>query len=138
VAEKTVDVRQVRELESRSGNTRWVLKDDDGNEYTTFRPEIGRKARDVEGSRARIEFHEQQRGDYLNVYLDDVEPIAAAEDEDPAEADEVGWKTAIDAAPWLVGEPAPGEQVPPDELFEKLKPFKDLVERDIEPEREDG
>jgi hypothetical protein len=24
--------------------------------------------------------------------------------------------------------------VPPDELFEKLKPFKDLVERDIEDE----
>jgi hypothetical protein len=138
VPEKSVDVREVREVESRSGNTRWVLKDGEGNEYTTFRPEIGRKARAAEGSRARIEFHEQQRGDYRNVYLDGVEPVAPAGDVEDPEADEVGWRTAIEAAPWLAGEPVPDKEVPPDELFEKLKPFKDLVERDIEEEDDGG
>jgi hypothetical protein len=60
-----------------------------------------RQAVAAEGRRARIEFHENQRGQYTNVYLDKVEPTGPAEgkaDESP-EADEVAWKTAIDAAP---------------------------------------
>ena len=48
------------------------------------------------------------------------------------EADEVAWSTAVEAAPWLAGEPTPKSDLPADELFEKLKPFKDLVEKDIE------
>jgi hypothetical protein len=48
--------------------------------------------------------------------------------------DEVAWKTAIDAAPWLLGGTKPEAEVPAEELFEKLKPFKDLVEHDIEDE----
>ena len=134
--EKTVEVREVREFPTQSGNTRWVLRDDDGEEYTTFRPEIGRRAREAEGKRARIEFHEEQKRGFRNVYLDKVEPAQRphAEPDDSAEADEVAWKTAIDAAPWLLGGTAPDREVPPDELFEKLKPFKDLVEHDIEDE----
>ena len=136
--EKTVDVKDVKEFQTQSGNTRWVLVDEDGNEYTTFRPEIGRRAREAEGRPARIEFHEQEKRGFRNVYLDKVEPTgsgsrAGAPDESP-EADEVAWKTAIDAAPWLLGGTAPEREVPPDELFEKLKPFKDLVEQDIEDE----
>jgi len=136
--EKTVDVKNVKELQTQSGNTRWVLVDEDGNEYTTFRPEIGRRAREAEGRPARIEFHEQEKRGFRNVYLDKVEPTgsgfrAGAPDESP-DADEVAWKTAIDAAPWLLGGTAPEREVPPDELFEKLKPFKDLVEQDIEDE----
>jgi hypothetical protein len=134
--EKTVDVRAVKEFQTQSGNTRWVLVDDDGNEYTTFRPEIGRRAREAEGRAARIEFHEQEKRGFRNVYLDKVEPAGSAQgnaDESP-EADEVAWKTAIDAAPWLLGGTAPDREVPPEELFEKLKPFKDLVEHDIEDE----
>jgi hypothetical protein len=134
--EKTVDVTDVKELQTQSGNTRWVLVDQDGNEYTTFRPEIGRRAREAEGRPARIEFHQQEKRGFRNVYLDKVEPTGPAEgkaDESP-EADEVAWKTAIDAAPWLLGGTASEREVPPDELFEKLKPFKDLVEHDIEDE----
>jgi len=134
--EKTVDVKDVKEFQTQSGNTRWVLVDEDGNEYTTFRPEIGRRAREAEGRPARIEFHEEDKRGFHNVYLDKVEPTgsrAGAPDESP-EADEVAWKTAIDAAPWLLGGTAPEREVPPDELFEKLKPFKDLVEHDIEDE----
>ena len=137
--EKTVDVREVKEHETRSGNTRWVLKDDAGDEYTTFRPDIGRKARQAEGSRARIEFHEEERRGFRNVYLDAVEPIEgrgrAASDPEAPEADEVAWRTAIEAAPWLLGGTTPEREVPPEELFDKLKPFKDLVEHDIEDEQ---
>jgi hypothetical protein len=44
----------------------------------------------------------------------------------------VAWKTAVDAAPWLLGEKPPAEGVEADELFEKLQPFKELVAEDIE------
>jgi hypothetical protein len=136
LVEKTVEVREVREFSTQSGNTRWVLRDAEGGEYTTFRPEIGRRACEAEGRRARIEFHEQDKRGFHNVYLDKVEPLGAApgEPDDSQEADEVAWKTAIDAAPWLLGGTAPEREVPPEELFEKLKPFKDLVEDDIEDE----
>jgi hypothetical protein len=136
LVEKTVEVREVREFPTQSGNTRWVLRDAEGGEYTTFRPEIGRRAREAEGRRARIEFHEQEKRGFHNVYLDDVEPLGAAPDgaDESQEADEVAWKTAIDAAPWLLGGTTPEAEVPADELFEKLKPFKDLVEQDIEDE----
>jgi hypothetical protein len=125
-----VTVRDVKALKTRSGTVRFVLVDEDGKEYTTFRPEIGEQARQALGRRARIEFHEQQRGEWTNVYLDAVEPLDEAE---PGhEADEVAWKTAVDAAPWLLGESPPKEGVDPEELFEKLQPFKELVAEDIE------
>ena len=37
----------------------------------------------------------------------------------------------MDAAPWLVGESEPHEEVAPDELYDKLKPFKQRVAEDI-------
>ena len=123
-----VTVRDVKALKTRSGTVRFVLVDEAGKEYTTFRPEIGEQARQALGRRARIEFHEQQRGEYTNVYLDAVEPLG----EPDHEADEVAWKTAVDAAPWLLGEAPPKEGVEPDELFERLQPFKELVAEDIE------
>jgi len=126
-----VTVRDVKALKTRSGTVRFVLVDEAGREYTTFQPEIGEQARQALGKRARIEFHEQQRGDYTNVYLDAVEPLDRPE-EPGHEADEVAWKTAVDAAPWLLGESPPKEGVDPDELFEKLQPFKELVAEDIE------
>ena len=135
----TVTVRDVQALKTRSGTIRFVLVDDAGKEYTTFRPEIGEQARRAVGRRARIEFHEQQRGGFTNVYLDAVEPT----DEEPGEgadheADEVAWKTAVDAAPWLLGGTAPKEGVEPEELFERLQPFKELVAEDIEQGGEEG
>ena len=44
----------------------------------------------------------------------------------------MAWKTAVDAAPWLLGEKPAKEGVDPDELFERLQPFKELVAEDIE------
>jgi hypothetical protein len=128
----TVTVRDVKALKTRSGNVRFVLVDDAGKEYTTFRPEIADQARHAVGRRARIEFHEQQRGEFTNVYLDRVEALDAPEESGAHEADEVAWKTAVDAAPWLLGESPPQEGVEPEELFEKLQPFKELVAEDIE------
>jgi len=129
--EAEVTVRDVKALKTRSGTVRFVLVDEDGREFTTFRPEIGEQARQALGQRARIEFHEQQRGDWTNVYLDAVEPLGEP-DEPDHEEDEVAWKTAVDAAPWLLGESPPKEGVDPEELFEKLQPFKELVAEDIE------
>jgi hypothetical protein len=134
--EKVVTIADVRTFETRGGNVRYVVRDTDGAEYTTFREGIGQAAKALEGRRVRIEYHEEERGQYTNVYLDKVEPApaedgggAAPADTDPSEA---AWRTAVDAAPWLVGESEPHEEVPPDELYDKLKPFKERVEQDIE------
>lgn len=134
------DVRivTVEESQTRSGHTRYVVTDDGGGEYTTFRPQIGAAAKAVEGRRARIEYHEAQRNGFTNVYLDRVEPIAGGEAEaGGAEPEEVGWQAATEAAPWLVGSEKPTEAVPPEELFQRLKPFKDLVAEDIRDGDED-
>jgi hypothetical protein len=132
--EKEVHVAEVKAFKTRSGNTRFVLRDGDGNEYTTFREGIARQALAAEGGRARIECHEEQRNGFTNVYLDKVEPL---EDDEPGaevdgdrEAEEVAWRTAVEAAPWLLGD-NPKRSVSPERFFEKLKPFKELVAEDI-------
>jgi hypothetical protein len=133
-----VTVAEVKAFKTQSGNTRFVLRDDEGREYTTFREQIARDAVAAEGRRARITFHEQQRGGFTNVYLDAVEPLEGAGEEDSSEAvEEVAWKTAVDAAPWLLGA-KPQEAVSPDELFDRLQPFKERVAEDIRGSDPDG
>jgi hypothetical protein len=134
MADAVVSVAEVETVETSGGNTRYVVRDENGNEYTTFREQIGEAALRLESRQVRIEFHEQKRGRYTNVYLDRIE--LAAEDEAPSagEAEEAAWRTAVEAAPWLVGESEPHEEVPPAELFEKLKPFKERVSEDIRAE----
>jgi len=135
--EKEVQVDEVKAFTTQSGNTRFVLRADDGSEYTTFKEPIAKQAIAAEGRRARIEFHEQERNGFTNVYLDKVELLdAESESEEDAgeRVEEVAWRTAVDAAPWLLGEP-PAGGVDPDEAFEKLQPFKERVAEDI---REDG
>jgi hypothetical protein len=131
--ERETTLGEVRTFETRGGNVRYVVRDTEGNEYTTFREPIGEKARQLQGKRARIEFHEEQRGQYKNVYLDKAEP-AGQQGEDPpgrdTDPEEAAWRTAVDAAPWLVGSD-PHDEVAPDKLYEKLKPFKDRVAEDI-------
>lgn len=135
-----VILAKVRAVDTPRGNVRYVATDADGNEYSTFREDIGERAQQLQGRRVRLEFHQERRGQYTNVYLDKVEPAergaAAAGDTDPQEA---AWQTAVAAAPWLVGEP--GAQVPPDELYAKLKPFEERVAEDIAEDqraRDDG
>jgi hypothetical protein len=134
-----VTIAEVEPVKTRSGTVRFVVKDTDGNEYTTFRESIGERAQQHVGQRVRIEYHEQQRGQYTNVYLDKVEaaPDAGGEAGRDTDPDEAGWRTAVEAAPWLIGESEPHEEVAPQELFEKLRPFKELVAEDIEDD-EDG
>jgi hypothetical protein len=129
---REVHVAEVKAHETRSGNTRYVLVDEDGNEYSTFREPIARKAVEAEGRRARIRFHEQERNGFTNVYLDAVEPLEEAEPEEgeDRQVEEAAWDAAIEAAPWLVGGD-PKRKVPADQLFETLKPFKDRVAEDI-------
>jgi hypothetical protein len=132
MAEREVLVDEVRAFKTQSGNTRFVLRADDGSEYTTFKEPIAKQAIAAEGRRARIEYHEQERNGFTNVYLDRVVPIEddAGDAGDGDHAEEVAWKTAVDAAPWLLGEAPPGG-VDPDEAFEKLQPFKERVAEDI-------
>jgi hypothetical protein len=129
--EAEVRVAEVQALKTKSGNTRFVLRDDAGGEYSTFREEVARQALAAEGRRARITYHESERGGYRNVYLDSVEPLEPEPDGEAEAVDEVAWKTAVDAAPWLVGGQPPEGGLPPDELFDKLKRFKELVADDI-------
>jgi hypothetical protein len=134
--EAEVRVSEVKAFKTKNGNTRFVLVDDQGKEYSTFKEQIAAKLPGLEGKRARIKYHEQERDGFTNVYLDDVEPLepsaaegvggGAAEDD----ADEVAWKTAMEAAPYLLNQEA--RDVPPRELFDKLQPFKELVAEDIE------
>jgi hypothetical protein len=128
-----VKIASVDVTETRSGHTRYVVTDDGGREYTTFRPQIGAAAKAAEGRHARIEYHEQQRNGFDNVYLDKIEATEghAEAAEAAAEPEEVGWQAATEAAPWLVGSDKPKQAVDPEELFERLKPFKDLVADDI-------
>jgi len=130
--EGAVTIAEVEPVKTRSGTIRFSVKDADGNEYTTFRESIGERAQQFVGKRVRIEYHEQQRGQYTNVYLDKVEPAPpGAEGGDDSDPEEAAWRTAVDAAPWLLGESDPDEAVPPDELYDKLKPFKERVAEDI-------
>ena len=132
--EAVTTIEDVRTFETRGGNTRFVVRDSEGREYTTFREAIGHTAQQFEGRAARIEFHEEQRGNYRNTYLDKVQAAPEAPAGDDGDAREAAWRTAVEAAPWLVGESEPHEEVPPDELYEKLKPFQERVEEDIREE----
>jgi hypothetical protein len=85
--EKVTTIPEVRTFETRGGSVRYVVRDADGNEYTTFREAIGDKARELEGKRVRIEYHEEQRGQYTNVYLDKVEPAPEGQASEHAPAD---------------------------------------------------
>lgn len=139
--ESLITIESVKTFETRGGNTRFVVRSSDGGEYTTFREAIGRRAAELEGRRVRIEYHEEQRGQYTNVYLDKVEPAPAEESGSGSETDpeEAAWRTAVEAAPWLLGESDPHAKTSPEELYENLKPFKDRVAEDIkESEPEEG
>jgi hypothetical protein len=132
--EAEILVTAVETAQTRSGNTRYVVRDDDGNEYSTFRPQIGEEAGRFEGRRARIEYHEEQRGNFRNVYLDAIGPAPEADrggESADTDAEEAAWNAAVEAAPWLLGTKEPEREVPPEELYERLEPFKDLVSKDI-------
>jgi hypothetical protein len=129
--EAVTTIAEVRTFETRGGNARYVIHDADGNEYTTFREAIGEQASKLEGRRVRLEYHEEQRGRYTNVYLDKVEPAPEEEKAADTDAEEAAWRTAVEAAPWLVGESDPHAKTGPDDLYETLKPFKDKVAEDI-------
>jgi hypothetical protein len=138
--EADITVESVKAVESRSGNTRYVLRDSEGREYTTFRPKIGKDAAGYEGRRARITFHEEERNGFHNVYLDAISPAPAADDGGGADTDaeEAAWTAAVEAAPWLLGEKEPEREVPPEELYDRLEPFKSLVARDIRERGDDS
>jgi hypothetical protein len=76
-----------------------------------------------------------ERNGFRNVYLDKVEPAPGqaptASSRSNSDPDEAAWRTALDAAPYLLSEEAAAGEITPEEAFEELKPFKDLVSEDI-------
>jgi hypothetical protein len=118
--EASVGVDEVKALRTQSGKTRFVLVDESGNEYTTFKEAIARDAIAAEGRRARIEYHEQERNGFTTSI-----PTGSSRSTRP-------WRSppAIEAAPWLLGD-APEGGVDAEEAFDKLRPFKELVAEDI-------
>ncbi len=128
-----ITIESVQTFKTRGGNVRYVVRGSDGNECTTFRERIGAKAKELERRDVRIEYNEEQRGEYTNVYLDKVDPLPQRVEpgQSDTDADEAAWRTAVDAAPWLLGESDPHAKTSPDELYETLKPFKDRVAEDI-------
>ena len=61
-------LEDVRAFQTRGGNARYVARDADGRQYTTFREAIGERTKGrLEGSRVRITSHAEQRGDYTEV-----------------------------------------------------------------------
>lgn len=133
-----VTLHELRTAQTSGGNTRYIARDQEGHEYTTFREEIGARAKALQGRRVRISYHEVQRGQFTNVYLDEIEAVdhgPAAQDSGDTDPQEAAWRTAVEAAPWLVGKP--DGTVEPDELYEKLKPFEERVAADIEAGRQE-
>jgi hypothetical protein len=128
--EKVSRIEDVKSFETRGGNVRYVVRDSEGDEYTTFREPIGKQAQELRGARVRIQYHEEQRGQYQNVYVDKLELVSEQSGARETDVQEAAWRTAVEAAPWLVGEPR--QEVPPEELYEKLKPFEARVAEDIE------
>jgi hypothetical protein len=117
--ETQTTITAVERSETRNGNTRFVVRQAERNQ----------------GKRATLEYHEQERNGFQNVYLDAVKPAAepepAAAAQNDSDPDEVAWSTAVEAAPWLLGSSEPEEALEPDELYEKLEPFKQRVAEDI-------
>ena len=113
--EAEVVVRSVERVRTRSGNVRYVVRDDEGREFSTFRERIGEEAERYEGRRVHIEFHEEERGGFRNVYLDRIQPAPGSDDAGGADTDpeEAAWRTAVEATPWLVGSGEPDREVPP-------------------------
>ena len=84
-------------------------------------------------------FHEEERNGFTNVYLDAISEAADRREPNAStDPDESAWNTAVEAAPWVLGSREPDREVPPEELFEKLEPFKRLVAEDIRQRGEDA
>jgi len=81
--QKVVTLAEVQAIDTRRGVVCYVSRDTDGNEYTTFREDIGERAKDLQGRRVRLEYHREQRGRYTNVYLDKIDPAEPAAAPEP-------------------------------------------------------
>jgi hypothetical protein len=129
--ETDVVVADVKAIRTKAGNTRFVVVGEDGREFSTFREEIASGLPSLKGRRAHLAYHEERRGAYTNVYLDRIEPLESEGEHAGTDPDEVGWRTAVEAAPYLLSASEAEREVPPEELFERLRPFKELVAEDI-------
>ena len=59
-----VTLAEVSAIDTHRDSVRYVARDSDGHQYTTFREDIGVCARQLQGRRVGLEYHEEQRGRY--------------------------------------------------------------------------
>jgi hypothetical protein len=62
--EADVVIRSVERVRTRSGNIRYLVRDADGREFSTFREKIGEEAERYQGQRAHIKYHEEERAGF--------------------------------------------------------------------------
>jgi len=70
------DVRQLRTSSAKPATSSSTA----GVNTRRFGSQIGARATEFEGRRARIEFHEEQRVEFLNIYVDGID---SADDQRP-------------------------------------------------------
>ena len=56
--EAVTTIDDVRTFETRGGNVRYVVRDADGNEFTTFREAIGERAKERVTSHERLTYRQ--------------------------------------------------------------------------------
>ena len=131
MADAVVTVAEVNAFMTQSGNRRFVLRDEKGaSTRRSMRRSRARRSPPRGAARASTSTSSSAAGSRTST-LDRVQPLDERAGEASSEAvEEVAWKTAVDAAPWLLGG-EPEERVPPEELFELLQPLKERVADDI-------
>jgi hypothetical protein len=132
--ELDVEVREVKALTTRSGNTRFVLVDEGGNEYSTFK-ERSRATRSRPSASGLASSTTRTSGTASGTSISTVSSRSTPATATTAAASTTGARSRrsrggpIDAAPYLVGERE--AELPPEELFDRLQPFNELVADDI-------
>lgn len=87
----------------------------DGRKLVTWKEDLNRLARSLEGQECVIKYTVQQKGEYTNYYFDGAEPVKQAEPEPPAWSDsqssseqrrtDIRWQVAFKAAVELADKP---------------------------------
>ena len=112
--EADVRIDKVDAVQTRGGNTRYVIRDDQGREYTTFRPDHRDARQRNSRAGARTSSFTRTSATVSRTSISTGSP-RAAESSAPLTAtdpDESAWSTAVEAAPWVLGSREPEREVP--------------------------
>ena len=115
MAEQVVTIKAVFENTGSSSKgpwTRYDIKDAGGNKYQTFSDALGQKAHELKGKSAKVTYHEEERGGYVNKVVDGIEAAgsetaqaAPSQDEFRRSKEEMRRTEAVKAAATLIASP---------------------------------